>query len=82
MQSGLGIVHNALLLDAPQRSVVYGPFRPAPRSLLGGEPSLSPKPPWFITNRTARKTGQLLTRFAADPSWRHVPPIVVSAMRG
>ena len=82
VQSGLGIVHNALLLDAPQRSVVYGPFRPAPRSLLGGEPSLSPKPPWFITNRTARKTGQLLTRFAADPSWRHVPPIVVSAMRG
>ena len=81
-QSGFGIVHNALLLDAPERSVVYGPFRPAPRFLLAGELSLSPKPPWFVTNRTARKTGQLLTRFAADPGWRHVPAIVASAMRG
>ena len=82
VQSGIGIVHNALLLDQPQRTVVYGPFRPAPRSLLAGELSLSPKPPWFVTNRTARKTGQLLTRFAADPGWRHVPAIVASAMRG
>ncbi|HYA50357.1 MAG TPA: aldehyde dehydrogenase family protein, partial [Streptosporangiaceae bacterium] len=82
VQSGIGIVHNALLLDATERSVVYGPFRPTPRSLLAGELSLSPKPPWFVTNRTARTTGQLLTRFAADPGWRHVPAIVASAIRG
>ena len=82
VQSGVGIVHNALLLEASERSVVFGPFRPAPRSVLAGELSLSPKPPWFVTNRTARTTGQLLTRFAADPGWRHVPAIVASAIRG
>src|SRR5690606_9786621 len=29
--SGIGVVHNALLLDGVERSVVRGPFRPFPR---------------------------------------------------
>ncbi|MFG2658374.1 hypothetical protein [Streptomyces sp. NPDC048425] len=44
VQSGIGVVHNALLLDGPERTVVRGPFRPAPRSLLHGEMSLYPNP--------------------------------------
>ena len=31
--SGRGVVHNALLLHRPERTVVYGPFRPLPRSV-------------------------------------------------
>ncbi|WP_405640198.1 aldehyde dehydrogenase family protein [Streptomyces uncialis] len=82
VQSGIGVVHNALLLDGPERTVVRGPFRPAPRSLLHGEPSLSPKPPWFVTNRTAATTGRLLSGFAAAPRWSALPGIFASALRG
>jgi hypothetical protein len=51
IQSGRGVVHNALLLDGTERTVVRGPFHPRP------------KPPWFITNCTAAVTGRRLTEF-------------------
>lgn len=82
IQSGTGVVHNAFLLDRPERTVVRGPFRPAPRSVFGGEWSLSPKPPWFVNNRTAATTGRLLLDFAAAPGWGKLPAIFASALRG
>jgi aldehyde dehydrogenase (NAD(P)+) len=81
VQSGIGIVHNALLLDHAERTVVTGPFRPFPRSIGGGEFALFPKPPWFVTARSATRTGELLTRFAQKPSWLKMPAIFVSAFR-
>ncbi|GAA3607898.1 aldehyde dehydrogenase family protein [Kineosporia mesophila] len=81
--SGIGTVHNALLLDGPERTVIRGPFRPAPRSLLAGELSLAPpRPPWFVTHRTAHRTGAALTAFAAKPSWNRLPRILAAALRG
>jgi acyl-CoA reductase-like NAD-dependent aldehyde dehydrogenase len=82
IQSGDGVVHNALLLDATERTVVRGPFRAAPRALLHGEWTISPKPPWFVDNRTAATTARRLTRFAARPRWRALPAIFASAIRG
>ncbi|MER6464552.1 aldehyde dehydrogenase family protein [Streptomyces sp. NPDC001288] len=82
VQSGIGVVHNALLLAHTERTVVTGPFRTAPRSVLLGETSLAPKPPWFVTNKTAARTGRLLTGFAARPRWRALPAILASALRG
>ena len=82
IQSGIGVVHNALLLADPERTVVRGPFRPAPRSFLHGQLTLAPKPPWFTNNRTAATTGRLLTYFAAEPKWSKLPAIVTSALRG
>ncbi|MGF1240190.1 aldehyde dehydrogenase family protein [Streptomyces sp. 2-6] len=82
VQSGIGVVHNALLLDNPERTVVRGPFRPAPRSLLHGKMTTSPKPPWFVTHRTAATTGRRLTDFAAAPRWSALPAIFASALRG
>jgi aldehyde dehydrogenase (NAD(P)+) len=82
VQSGIGVVHNALLLDDTERTVVRGPFRPAPRAFLHRELSLAPKPPWFTNNRTAATTGRLLTLFAARPSWSKLPAIFASALRG
>lgn len=81
VQSGIGIVHNAFLLQDTERTIVRGPFRPFPRSFVGGEFSLSPKPPWFVSARSARRTGQLLTRFAGKPSWAKLPGIFASAFR-
>ncbi len=82
VQSGIGVVHNALLLDDIERTVVTGPFRPSPRSLLHGEMSISPKPPWFLTNKTAATTGRRLAEFAAQPRWRALPALFASALRG
>lgn len=81
-QSGLGVVHNGLLLADTERTVVRGPFRPFPRSIATGVPAISPKPPWFVTNRTASTTGRRLARFAARPAWRRLPAIFASALRG
>ena len=82
IQSGTGVVHNAWLFDKPQKTVVYGPFAPFPRSLLLGETHASPKPLWFVTNDTADVTAQRVTEFAARPSPLRLPAIFASALRG
>ncbi|WP_280441367.1 aldehyde dehydrogenase family protein [Nocardia brasiliensis] len=82
VQSGIGVVHNAFLLDDVERTVVRGPFRPAPRSVLHGEPALSPKPPWFVGNTTAAATGRKLTEFYATGNPARIPGIFWSALRG
>ncbi|WP_433672135.1 aldehyde dehydrogenase family protein [Nocardia sp. CA-136227] len=82
IQSGIGVVHNGLLIEDPERTVVRGPFRPAPRSLLHGEFTLSPKPPWFVTNRTGATTLRRLTGFAHRPGFAALPGIFASALRG
>ncbi|MFF0613718.1 aldehyde dehydrogenase family protein [Nocardia tengchongensis] len=81
-QSGIGVVHNGVLLEHTERTVVRGPFRPFPRSIFTGEFTLSPRPPWFVTNRTAATTGRRLSEFAARPSWAKLPAIFSSALRG
>jgi aldehyde dehydrogenase (NAD(P)+) len=80
--SGRGVVHNALMFDRPQKTVVRAPFAPFPRSLRTGERTILPKPPWFVTNRTADEVMRRVTRFAADPGWKHLPAIFAAALRG
>jgi aldehyde dehydrogenase (NAD(P)+) len=81
VQSGIGTVHNALLINDPERCVITGPFRPFPRSFLHREFALFPKPPWFVTARSARATGRRLTEFAAKPGWFRMPPVFGAAFR-
>ena len=65
--SGIGIVHNALLLDGVERTVVQGPFRPFPRSVAHvrdpAERTVLPKPPWFVTARTGAEVSEGFTRY-------------------
>ncbi len=79
--SGIGLVHNAFLLDHVERTIVTGPFRPSPRSLLAGELAISPKPAWFVTSRTGTETGAKLTRWGAQRRWAGLPGVVFSAIR-
>ncbi len=85
VQSGIGVVHNALLLDRVERSVVRGPFRPFPRSataLFGpGRFSLLPKPPWFVTARTGAAVSEGFTRFRMDRNWARMAGTLVKAFR-
>ena len=82
IQSGHGVVHNSLLFDRPQKSVVRAPFYPFPRGLGHGQVSILPKPPWFVTNKQAREVLRKLTFFEASPSPLRLPGIFFSALRG
>ncbi|RIJ71089.1 aldehyde dehydrogenase family protein [Nakamurella silvestris] len=80
VQSGIGVVHNALLFDRPEKTVVRGPFRPFPRSAT--QLTMSPRPPWFVGNRTADVTTRRLTEWAADGKLSRFPGILLSGLRG
>lgn len=80
--SGIGVVHNALLIDGAERTVVHGPFRPFPASVLAGERALTPRPPWFVSARTATTTGRRLTGFAGGKAPWLLAAALVSAFRG
>ncbi len=66
VSSGIGIVHNALLLDRVERSVARGPFRPFPRSIGKGVFTILPTPPWFVSSRTGAEVSAGLTRYLVD----------------
>ncbi|MFF1586537.1 aldehyde dehydrogenase family protein [Streptomyces sp. NPDC058286] len=80
--SGIGFVHNAFMLEDVEKTVLRAPFAPAPRGLFTGSPSLSPRPPYFVTNRTGRTTMERLTAYATDPRASRLPGIFASALRG
>ncbi|WP_240529739.1 aldehyde dehydrogenase family protein [Streptomyces mangrovisoli] len=79
--SGTGFVNNAFMLTDVEKTVVRAPFAPAPRGLLTGSPSLSPKPPYYVTSRTGLTTVERVTRFTTQPHWARLPPILSSALR-
>ncbi|GAA1919696.1 aldehyde dehydrogenase family protein [Microbacterium aoyamense] len=85
VESGIGIVHNALLLDHVERSIARGPFRPLPRSLSAltgkGRMSVLPKPPWFVTSRTGASVSEGFTRFRMDGDWARLVGTLVQAFR-
>lgn len=80
--SGIGFVHNAFMLEDVEKTVVRAPFAPAPRGIFSGSPSISPKPPYFVTSRTTRTTIRRVTRFTAKPGIARLPGIFASALRG
>ncbi|NTV66012.1 MAG: hypothetical protein HGA65_21100, partial [Oscillochloris sp.] len=53
-----------------------------PRSWLHSDPSISPKPPWFVTNRTACRTARQVTALAVDPKLSRLPAIFALALQG
>lgn len=69
IQSGIGAVHNTLLFDRPQKSVIYGPFMPWY------------KPPWFLTHRRSHEVASRLVGMEEYPSLARMPGILVHALR-
>lgn len=70
IQSGIGVVHNTLLFDKPQKSVIYGPFR------------INPTPPWFVTNKNTPKIAQRLVTFEGKPSILNFAKLLPQVLRG
>jgi hypothetical protein len=85
VESGIGVVHNALLLDRVERSITRGPFRPFPRSASSafgpGRFSVLPKPPWFLSSRTGSAVSEGFTRFRMDRNWAKLTGTLVQAFR-
>jgi len=70
IQSGSGVVHNALLFDHPQKSVLRAPFR------------IRPTPAWFYDHKNLRALGQALVKAETAPGLGALFGLAVSGMRG
>ncbi|MDJ0839876.1 MAG: aldehyde dehydrogenase family protein [Acidobacteriota bacterium] len=70
IQSGRDVVHNTLMFDKPEKTVIKGPF------------TQKPKPAWFVTHKAVDALGRNLTRFEAGPSLFKLPGLLISALKG
>lgn len=68
VQSGIGFVNNQLMLSKPQKSVLYGSFRPSPN-------------PVRAQSKTYHLFAQKFLDFEANPSWRKLPGLVWLALK-
>jgi acyl-CoA reductase-like NAD-dependent aldehyde dehydrogenase len=68
--SGIGVVHNTLMFERPEKSVLWGPF------------TAWPKPAWFSTHRRAHIVGRRMVPFEASPAWARLPALALPAARG
>lgn len=70
IQSGRGIVHNSMMFEEAEKSVLRGPFR---------QPL---KPLWFSNNASAHKIAKGMVGMEIDPTAAKLAPIVFNAVRG
>lgn len=66
--SGIGFVHNARLVDSPQKTVIRGPF------------VMVPKPGWSVFHRRGTAVLRRATAFEARPAAWRVPGLVAAAV--
>jgi aldehyde dehydrogenase (NAD(P)+) len=80
--SGIGVVHNAYLLERTEKTVLRAPFTPYPRSLRAGELNFLPAPPWFVTSSAQAEVGRALCDFEYTHSPGDFMRIVSAGTRG
>jgi aldehyde dehydrogenase (NAD(P)+) len=69
IQSGLGWVHDTLMLEDIEKCVVRGPLSPRPKLA------------YFPGHRSLHRLGRRLVDFEAAPSWFKVPALAATALR-
>jgi aldehyde dehydrogenase (NAD(P)+) len=70
IQSGLGWVHNTVMLEDIEKCVVRAPLRAMPKQV------------YFPTHKTVNALTRRLVDFEAAPSWLKVPGMALTALRG
>jgi hypothetical protein len=70
VRSGIGVVHNTMMFDHPQKSIVRGPFR------------LWPTPVWFADHANLADLGRRAAFFEANPTWLGLPAVAWAGMKG
>lgn len=69
IQSGQGVVHNTLMLEDPQKSVIRAPWR------------LGSKPPMSYDHRTMPSIARRLIALEAEGDWSQLPGLVLDGIR-
>ena len=70
IQSGQGWSGNTLMLEGIEKSVLRAPFR------------MVPKPVWFPDHRTVGSLARRVTLMEREVSWRKLPAVALTAVRG
>jgi acyl-CoA reductase-like NAD-dependent aldehyde dehydrogenase len=70
VQSGLGFVHNTLMLGNIEKAILRGPLTSFPR------------PPLFYDHRKMDVVGERLMRYNAWPGWTRLPAVAAAALTG
>jgi hypothetical protein len=70
IRSGAGVVHNTMLFDHPQKSVIFAPF------------ARGPKPVWFADHRSLADLGRRVLDLEAAPTWGKLLRAARAALRG
>lgn len=70
IQSGRGFVHNTLMLEGIEKTVIRAPL------------TVFPKPGFFATHKTAHKVMRGICEMEEKASWGKVARIVLAAMQG
>jgi aldehyde dehydrogenase (NAD(P)+) len=70
IQSGLGWVHDTVMLEDIEKCVVRAPLKQFP------------KPVWYPSHKTLHTLARKLVDFEASPGWLKVPPIAITALKG
>lgn len=68
-QSGIGWVHNVLMFEAIEKTVLEGPL------------VVYPKPLWFPTHRGARRLAERVLALCERPGWWRLPGVFAAALR-
>lgn len=69
IQSGVDTVHNTFMLDHPEKTVLWAPFR------------IRPWPAWLDGSRNAANVGRRIFALEHKPSFLAVPGLAIAAMR-
>ncbi|MBI3184312.1 MAG: aldehyde dehydrogenase family protein [Myxococcales bacterium] len=69
IQSGRGWIHNSLMLESIEKSVLRAPIKAFPVA------------PWLPGHRSVHTLGRRLADLEMDPSWLKVPGVAAAAMR-
>ena len=68
VRSGVGVVHNAMLLERVDKTVLRAPS------------ILRPDPSWLVDNPRTPRLGPRLVDFEAAPRWRKLPGLLAAAV--
>jgi acyl-CoA reductase-like NAD-dependent aldehyde dehydrogenase len=70
IQSGAGVVHNTMMFDHPQKSVLRAPFR------------MRPTPAYFYDHKNLRGLGQALLKQETEPGLSTIFQLALSGLKG
>ncbi len=82
VQSGRGFVHNSLMFDRPEKTVIRNTFHLAPQAWRYGGAQVANRPLISATHPLGPAAGRAFTAMTTDPRWRRLPALLTALVRG